>query len=405
MASRQALEGIKVLDFTWIVAGPLVTKYLADYGATVVRIESRDHPCFTRSSPPFKDNIADPDYCQYFAFFNANKYSVSMRFDSSKGLEVIKKLVRWADVVVESFRSGVMSTRGLSYEDLRKIKPDIIMLSCSGQGQTGPFAKVPIAGTWLVALSSFPSLTGFPDRGPDQPYGPYTDSIGPRFAATALLAALTYRRKTGKGQYIDVSQLEAGIQFLAPAFLDTAVNGRKPQLIGNASPYAGPHGVYPCLDGRWCTIAVFNDEEWRSFCMVSGDPSWSEDPRFSTLVSRKQNEEELNQLVSKWTAEHAPEEIMKSLQKAKIPAGVVESPRDLYEDPQLNYRNHYWTCDHNVMGKSTHLGQAATLSKTPARLQRTSPCLGEHTQWVCEQFLEMSDEEFAELLGEGVFDI
>jgi benzylsuccinate CoA-transferase BbsF subunit len=402
---RQALRGVKVLDFTWVLAGPLMTKYLADYGATVARIESRERPCFTRTSGPFKDNIADPDHTGYFAYFNSNKYSMSLRLDCPQGIQVVKRLVCWADVVAESFRPGVLSKLGLNYEELRKIKPDIVMISSSGQGQTGPAAGVPIAGNWLMALGGFPTFSGWPDRAPSQPFGPYTDFIAPRFGAIAVLAALRHRQATGRGQYIDLSQLEAGIQFLTPAFLDYTANRRDPQRIGNASPYAAPHGVYPCLGNRWCAIAVENEKEWRAFCKATNNSSWTEDPRFATLMARKQSEEELNLLVGTWTVKHTPEEAMKLLQKAGVPAGVVESPSDLWEDPQLRHRDCFWMIDHRVLGKYPHLGQAAALSKTPARGMMPSPCLGEHTQYTCEQFLGMSDEEFAELFSEGAFDI
>ena len=270
MEANQALKDVKVLDFTWVVAGPIMTKYLADYGATVLRVESRDKPCFLRTSGPFKDNIADLDHSGYFAFFNSNKYSISVRIDHPKGREVIRRLVLWADVIAESFRPGVLSKLRLDYASVCKIKPDIIMMSCSGQGQTGPAAAVPIAGNWLVALSGFPSFSGWPCGAPSQPFGPYTDFIGPRFGAVAILAALRYKRLTGKGQHIDLSQLEAGIQFLAPAFLDYGVNGRQPVRRGNADPAAAPHGVYPCAEGRWCAIAVCSDEEWRGFCLATG---------------------------------------------------------------------------------------------------------------------------------------
>ncbi len=371
----------------------------------MVRVESREKPCFLRTSGPFKDNVAHPDRSGYFAFFNANKYSISVRIDHPKGREIIRKLVCWADVVAESFRPGVLAKLGLDYESVRKIKPDIVMMSCSGQGQKGPAAAVPIAGNWLVALSGFPAFSGWPGAGPSQPFGAYTDFIGPRFGAVAVIAALRYKQRTGKGQHIDLSQLEAGIQFLAPGLLDHSVNRNEPEKRGNGDPAAAPHGVYPCAEGRWCAIAVFTDEEWRGFCRVAGRADLATDARFVTLAARKEHEAELNGIVAAWTGGLAPEEVMRTLQAAGVAAGVVESARDLCEDPQLRERGQFWRMEHRVIGPYDHLGQAATLSKTPARAERPAPCLGEHTQYVCEELLHMADDEFIQLLEEGVFEI
>jgi benzylsuccinate CoA-transferase BbsF subunit len=383
----------------------MVTKYLADYGATVVRIESRNHPCFLRTSGPFKENKVDPDRTGYFAFFNSNKYSILLELNKPKGREVAKRLISWADVVVENFVPGTMAKLGLDYEQIKEIKPDIVMFSSSGMGQTGPFANVPIGGNWLVALGGFSWFSGWPDREAVQPFGPYTDIIAPRFGVIAILAALRYKQRTGKGQYIDQSQLEAGLQFLLPAFLDYTVNGRELCRMGNASPCAAPHGVFPCFGGRWCAIAVFSDKEWQAFRRAMGNPSGSEDSKFATLLSRKKNEDELNRLISQWTIKFTPEEVMRVLQEVGVAAGVVSSSKDISEDPQLKHRNHFWTLEHKVLGKFDHLGEAAILSRTPARGERPSPCLGEHTEYVCKQFLNMSDEEFVKLLNEGIFGI
>lgn len=402
----KALEGIKVADFTWAIAGPYMTKYLADYGATVVRVESREHSCFTRTAGPYKQGRPhDPDTSGYFAFFNANKYSMSLNFDEPKGIEVAKKLIQWADVVTESFVPGKLAKKGLDYESIKKIKPDIIMVSSTGHGQTGPSSQIPIAGNWLVALTGFACLSGWPDRDAVQPFGPYTDFIGPRFGAAAIMLALRYRQLTGKGQHIDLSQVETGIQTLMPACLDFTVNGRPGERAGNSCSNSAPHGVYPCLNNRWCAISVSNDDEWKGLCRSMGNPSWAEKPRFSSFLNRKHNEDELDKLLSDWTIGYASEDIMNLLQSAGVPAGVVESSKDLLEDPQLQYRNEFWSMHHKEMGEFKHLGQAAILSKTPAYPSMPAPLLGEHTEFVCHEFLKMTDEEFIELFNAGVLEI
>jgi crotonobetainyl-CoA:carnitine CoA-transferase CaiB-like acyl-CoA transferase len=380
-----------------------MTKFLADYGATVVRVESREHPCVTRTSGPYKDSKVGPDTTGYFAFFNSNKYSIVLELDKPKGLDVAKRLIAWSDVVVENFAPGKMAKLGLDYEQVRKIKSDIVMISSSGLGQTGDLSKLSIGGNWLVALSGFSWLSGWPDRDCVQPFGVYNDHIAPRYGVVAILAALFHKKRTGKGQYIDLSQLETGIQFLTPPLLDSIVNQRNPGRMGNASPHAAPHGVYPCLDGSWCAIAVFDDDEWKALCSLMGNPHWSKKEDFVTFLDRKQNEDKLNKCISEWTIKLDAEKVMERLQKKGISAGVVRSPRDLLEDPQLKYRNQFWVLNHKSIGQYPHLGAASVMSKTPAGPEMPSPCLGEHGQYICKEILDMSDEEFVELFNEGIF--
>jgi benzylsuccinate CoA-transferase BbsF subunit len=216
---------------------------------------------------------------------------------------------------------------------------------------------------------------------------------------------MDHRDKTGEGQYLDFSQFETAVYFVAPGVLDYAANGREPQRIGNASEYAAPHGVYQCQgDDRWCTIAVFNDEEWEILCQEMGKPELATDPRFDTLLNRKKNEKELNALISEWAADRTPEAVMEQLQAAGVPAGVVKNTADMYVDPQVNSRGMYWKMDHPEVGEFTHLGQSFIMSETPGRPYRPSPLIGEHTQQICSEILGMSDEEFVNLMAQGVFE-
>jgi len=400
---KQALAGVKVCDFTWAIAGPFMTKYLADYGATVVRVESASRPCFLRFSGPYKDGEPGMDRSGYFAFFNSNKYSISLDLNNGNGLEVAKRLIAWADIVCENFTPGIMEKWNLGYEEIKKINPEVVMVRSSGQGQEGPYSKVPIGGNWLTSLTGFTWASGWPDRPPVQPFGVYTDFIAPRFAVAATLAALDYRRRTGIGQCLDISQLEAGMQLLSPLLLDYIVNDREERQKGNSSPCAAPHGVYPCCDGQWCAIAVFSPRQWEAFCQVLGNPKWTKDRKFATLLGRKKNEEELNNLVSKSTSTLNGREIVEQLQSLGVPAGMVQNTKDLRDDPQLKYRHAFWDIDHPILGKYCHLGQAAILSKTPARPRMPAPCLGQHTEYVCREFLKISNEEFVDLLARGAF--
>jgi len=396
--------GVNVLDFTWGLAGPLSTKYLADYGATVIRVESLARPCGTRVSPPFKDRVPGVDRAGYFVFFNANKYSLSLNLNHPRAKEVLNRLVAWADMVAESYSPGTMERWGLDYESLRKVRPDIIMLRSSSQGQDGPHASFSAFGIPLVGLAGFSYFTGWPDGSCLPLPSAYSDLISPRFAAAALVAALDYRRRTGMGQYIDCSQLETSLHFLAPAMLDYTFNGRQTGRQGNSCAYACPHGVFRCQgEDRWCAVAVFSDEEWQAFCGLC-QPGWSRDPRFSTLRERKKNEAELNKLIEEWTMNYSPEEVMSQMQARGVAAGIVQNARDLRHDPQLQERAYFWEMNHPVLGSFPHLGQASILSQTPASPVMPAPCLGQHTEHVCTQILGMSDDEFLGLYQAGVFD-
>ena len=401
----KVFEGVKVLDFTWAGVGPITTKYLADYGATVVRVESKTRPCILRTTPPYKDAVPGVDRAAYFAIYSPNKYSVTINMNHPKGIELVKRLITWADVVAESFTTGVMEKWGLSYEEIKKIKPDIIMYRTNMQGHSGPCCSLPGTGVNLVGLTGFAHLCGWSDRLPSQPYGPYTDSIAPRFGAAVLIAALDYRRRTGKGQLLDMSQFEAGVNFLAPLMLDYFVNQRVADRVGNYCPYTAPHNAYRCRgQDRWCTIAVGSNDDWQSFCRVIGNPSWTGDGKFSTILGRKENELELDRLVEGWTIKHSAEEVMALMQVGGVATGIVETIQDLFQDPQLKHRNHFWVMNHKEMGPFPHLGHAAVLSETPAQPRMPSPCLGEHNEYVCREILGMPEAEFDQLLVEGVFD-
>jgi len=395
-------KGIRVIDFTWMGVGALITKYLGERGAEIIKIESENRPDPIRLVSPFKDNIPHLERSCLFAKYNTCKYSFRLNLSHPKGVEIVKKLVAKADIVAESFTPGTMERLGLSYEELKKVKPDIIMVSTSMQGQTGPHATSPGTGMTLTSLAGFSYITGWPDRTPAGVYGPYTDYVAPLFGAAALHAALDYRARTGKGQYLDLSQFEVSIQFLAPLLLDYVVNRRIARRMGNESPCAAPHGVYQCSgEDRWCAIAVFTDKQWQSFCQALGNPAWAEDPRFATLTSRIKNRYELDKLVTAWTIKYSPEEVMELLQKAGVPAGIVKTGEDLWNDPQLRYYDSFCELEHPE-APCVVLRRSVDLSKVPYKISRP-PTLGEHLEYVCKQVLEMPDEEFVQLLAEGVF--
>ena len=399
-------SGLKILAFCWAVVGPLTMKFFADHGATVIRVETSKRPCTMRTSAPYKDNKPGLNRGGYFNYFNSNILSLSLNMQMPEAIDIAKKLVAECDVFMENYTPGNMEKWGLDYEELKKIKPDVIMLRQSGYGSWGPYSKLPAFGMVLTPIAGLPNYIGWPGKEP-LPVGvsAYTDCISPRFATAALIAALDYRKRTGKGQMLDLSQFETAIYFLAPGLLEYISSGREPERIGNGSPYVAPHSVYSCKgDDRWCTIAVHNDEEWQRLCSEIGHPEYIDDPRFDTMANRKENEEELNRIIESWTAGFTAEEVMARLQATGVPAGVVENCSDTYNDPQLKRRNIYWEMEHSETGTFTHLGQSFQLSKTPAKAYSPSPLLGEHTEYVCSEILGMSDEEFVDLMQKGVFE-
>ena len=401
----KALEGIKVADFSWIIAGPLTGKFLGDCGAEVIRIESYTNPDNLRSISPMKDGISGINRSATYARYNSSKYGVSLNLKHPKGLEVARRIVAWADIVLENFTTGVMERLGLGYEELQKAKPDIIMLSLPLLGHTGPLAHHPGLGVQLTDLIGFGNLTGWPDREPSSLPGAYTDFITPYFAISALMAALDYRRRTGQGQYIELSQFEAGIHFLAPVMLDWLVNGREPVRKGNQCDHAVPHGVYRCRgQERWCAIAVSTDEEWQSLCQVIGQPALAKEPGFATLLGRLEKSRLIDRFIEEWTINHSAEEVMLKLQEAGVPAGAVLNGRDLFENPQLNERGFYKELNHPEIGPHHYPSAPFKLSRTPAEPETAAPCLGQHNEYVYRQILGMSDAEFVQLLNEGVFE-
>src|SRR3990172_18798 len=241
----KALAGVRVADFSWVGVGPFAAKYLADHGAEVIKIESLSHLDQTRLHPPFKDDRFELEYSANFAMWNSSKLSATLNLSNPKARELAKRLVAISDVVTESFTPRVMKKWGLDYEELRQVKPDIIMISMTTQGQTGPHALHPGAGGTLPGLIGLTNLTGWPDRAPVVG-PPYTDWIATQFSALAILGALAYREETGQGQYIDLSQTEASIHALAPTILDFTANGREQERRGNRHPSATPHRPYPC---------------------------------------------------------------------------------------------------------------------------------------------------------------
>ena len=403
--NKLPLEGIRVADFSWVSAGPRGTRILCNFGAEVIKIESAGRIDLNRGRPPFTPGKKGVNASALFNNVNVDKLSVTLNLRHPKGRELAKKIVAISDIVVDNFNPGVMVKMGLGYDELVKIKPDIIVLSMPVMGETGPRSQYGGYGMGIEAISGLKHISGFPGKMPLGTGIAYPDSgPNPRHAMIAILAALHYRNKTGKGQFIELAQYESTACFTGTAVLEYTANNTIQGPWGGRLPDAAPHGVYRCQgDDDWCVIAVFTDEEWESFKKAIGNPAWTEDSRFATLPARKQNEDELDRLVEEWTVQKGTREVMETLQSAGVAAGVIQTGQDLLDnDIQMRARGHYVRIDHVEAGEQTVDGVRIKLSDTPGRIQRPAPVLGEHNEYIFKELLGISDEEYDELLIEQI---
>ncbi|MCS6925972.1 MAG: CoA transferase [Candidatus Binatia bacterium] len=391
--SRRALTGVRILDFTWVVAGPVATRILADHGAEVIKIERRDSLDLGSRRGGFTGNLF------------RGKESTVINMADPRGREIARQLVAVSDVVIDNFSARVMHNWGMDYDSLKQIKPDIIAVSMSGFGHTGPQKDYVSYGPTLQALSGYTLLMRHPGKEPAGWGYSYADMAGGYSGALAVLMALWYRRRTGRGQFVDLSQFETIASLVGPGLLDILVNGATLAPYGNRSQEApaAPHGVYRCAGSdRWCAITVFTEEEWQRFCQVLGHPAWTEDERFATLAQRLAHHEELDRHVEEWTRQRPAEEVMTVLQQAGVPAGVVANAEDMDRDPQLRARG-YWAHLRTPEGEEVVLdGTPIKLSATPGYVAAPGPLLGEHTDSVLRRLLGYTDEYIAYLKAERV---
>jgi benzylsuccinate CoA-transferase BbsF subunit len=398
-------SGIKVADFSWVGVGPIVARHLADFGATVVRVETTTRLDTLRLAPPFRDGVPGHDRSAFGAVYNTNKLGLALNLRLARAREVALRLVRWADIVTDSMTPGSMARLGLGYEDLRKVKPEIIMYSTTQMGQTGPYRDFGGYGQHGASTAGFHALAGWPDRPASGVFGAYTDFVAPWFLYTSLVAALDYRDRTGQGQYLDQSQVEGGLQILGPQMLDYFANGHATRRAGNDDPQMFPHGAFPCAgDDRWVAIAIRDDADWVALCRVLDRDAWAADPAFAGSENRRARADEINAAIAAWTAQREPRVAMEALQQAGVPAGAVETCEELFTNPQLEHRGHWWTLEHAVIGPHAYDAPAWKLSETPALPRRAAPALGQHSFDVCHGLLGMRPEEIAELGAEGVFE-
>ncbi|HZZ36237.1 MAG TPA: CoA transferase [Caulobacteraceae bacterium] len=393
-----ALDGLKVLELAWVVAGPRVGRALADYGATVVRVDGAARTDPARVVGPYPDGVVDFTRSALWDNCNAGKLGLSLDMTRSEAQQAVRDLVPWADVVTESYSPGQVARWGLGYEVLSKLNPRLIMLSSCLMGQEGPLARTAGFGNVGAAACGFQVLVGRRGAEPIGPAGPYTDFVAPRFTLVTLLAALDHRRRTGEGMYIDASQAEAGLQFIAPQLADYAATGRIAAADGNRDPQMTPHGVFACADHEgWLALAVRDDADWARLAAILG----LDDPRFATLAGRRAHEDELEASVEAWTRTLDAHAAQAALQAAGVPAHVAATSKDFCADPQIVHRRHILSQPHPC-GASVIEASRFALSDTPAELGLCAPPCGRDNARVLQDFAGYDEAKIAALTEAGV---
>ncbi|MCC6386225.1 MAG: CoA transferase [Dehalococcoidia bacterium] len=400
----EAFAGLKVLDLTWVAAGPLTAKALADHGATVVKVESGTRMDLVRALPPFKDNIPGPNRSQWQGNTSSSKRSLTLNLATEQGRALARRLaLEWADVVMDSFTPGTMARLGLDSESLRAARPDLITFSTCLMGQTGPYATYGGFGNHGAAISGITHLTGWPGRPPAGPYGPYTDIITPRFAVATVAAAVLERRRTGMGVAIDLSQVECGVRFIEPVLLDAAANGHIAGPSGIESARSSPHGVYQTLGTeRFIAVEVEHARQWRALCGVIGAPGWT-DGSLDTVDARRAIAGEIDARIAAWAAGRTAFEAERAMVTAGVPAAAIRRATDLHRDPQLAHRGFFVPFDHPEIGRVPYDGFATRFSAKAVSLHTRAPLLGEHTVEVLTEIFGMAEDEVAELAALDVF--
>lgn len=389
------LTGVKVADFSWVGAGPRATKDLADLGATVVKVESRNRLDLGRLSAPFAGGGRDPDASTFFAITNTSKLGVTINLSDPRGVEIAKKLVAWADIVVENFSFGYMSRIGLSFETLKAIKPDIIQISVSVAGREGPLGSMRGYGNSAAALSGLAANSGWPDRGPHMPPFAYGDVVAPMFATVAMLSALEHRRNTGEGQHIDISQVEPLVHATADQF--AALQRGATDKPGNRSPRHAPHGAFPTRGvDQWIAIAVRDDAEWA----ILADAAGIADARYATFAQRKANEDDLDAALSAWTRHYDKHVLADRIAALGIPAEAVNDGRDVFTDPELTERGHYRRITHSKLGTCDMPAPPLRFSNSDIHIG-PPPNLGEHNHRVFVEMLGIDEREIVSLTQAG----
>ncbi|HJM00075.1 MAG TPA: CoA transferase, partial [Acidimicrobiales bacterium] len=401
-SSDLPLAGLKVADFSWVGVGPITAKALADHGATVVRVESGGRLDPLRVNGPFKDQIFGENMSQFFGTFNTSKLSIDIDLKSETGIDIARKLISWADVVIEAWSPGAFARTGFTDEAIRSLNPSVIIVHTSLLASGGPLSPLAGYGYHAAAIAGYYEVVGWPDLPPDGPYLAYTDTIAPRFITSALLAAIDHRRRTGTGHVIEAAQLECGLQLMTPELLNFQINDVKATRIGNRDLNTAPQGIYPVKgDDRWIGITIRDDASWAVFQTLMGSPDWAKEKQYETTTGRVDAADLIDQQIAKWTIGYEGKELESQLLKSGIPAGVVARSSDLLTDPQYEHLSFYRWHEHGAMGQVPYAGHQYSIEEYDHGPRSAAPLLGEHTFEVLSDLLQIDPDEIAEIAISG----
>ena len=402
-SDRLPLEGVRILDFGHIISIPFATQLMGWMGAEVILIETRGR-ILSRGSPPFASGHRQtPNTAGSFNLLGTNKRSVTLNLATTQGVAIARELVRVSDVVVDNFSTGTIEKLGLGYQEVRRLRTDVIMLSLGGFGRKGEMSRYAALHSSVAMVSGLAAITGHPGGRPRIVGSVFPDPFSGLNSCLAIVEALHHRQRTGQGQYIDFSMSGVLTQIIPEAIFDYAVNGRQPAFLGNRDRVHAPQGVYRCLGwDAWVGISVSTQEEWRSLCGAMNAPELADDPRFTTTDERQDHHDELDVLITSWTRRHHREEAVRLLQEAGVPAGASFTAKDLLNDPHLKARGFVWSTDHPEAGRRRMMGVPWRISgMAPVRLRR-APLLGEDTAEVLQTLLGLAPKDVQRLVDEQV---
>jgi benzylsuccinate CoA-transferase BbsF subunit len=395
-------ESVRVVEVSLYIAGPYAGRILSSLGAEVIHVETSKAPDQMRFMPPKAPGACHP-------FYGSTKRKVALNLNNPGGRQILYKLVEKSDVFVQNFSIDAVEKWGMTYESIKKVKPDIIYIWQSGMGIEGPYSSYKAYGGQLQAITGISSLTGFPDKPPTQANTAFCDYHSALYCVMLMVGALERKRRTGKGIFIEIPLVETGVASIGPALLEYAANNRVPARWGNRHPFASPHGAYPCQgEDRWCVIAVFTDKQWCAFCDILEHPEWVKGDKFGTLQLRKRNEDELDQLIGEWTSKRNAPDVVKGMQEAGIPSGLVMKGEDLVADPHFKERNFYWQTVYHEPPFTKDAKTGVGIAMRMPMLFSATPCqngptgyIGKDNEYVYGELLGMSKEEIRRLEQEG----
>ena len=407
------LEGIRILDSTYVFALPYTGGHLADLGAEVIKIEGPKRPDVTRTGGyygSFPESKAGEEWWNEpstYNLLNRGKRSLVVDLADERGRDLFRQMVRVSDIVMENFTPRVMRGWGLDYPNLKKIRPDLILVSNTGYGHGGgPYSSYPAQATTQEGTHGHCWVTGQPNGPPAKAGASFVDFLSTWSAIFAIGAALRYRHQTGKGQWVDIGMYQAGVMFLSEYLMDAIANGREGQRIGNRHPFRAPQGCYRTQgQDRWITLSVGSDEQWQALCQLMGREELAQEPRFATGLARQQHHDEIDEIIRVWTGQHDCYDLMHRLQGVGIPAGPVLNGRDVHFDPQYRSRNFLERVEfppERGLGTRLFMGRPYRLANTPLKIQRPAPTFGQDNQTLLQDLLGLDDATYQRLVQEAV---